>query len=895
MTVVSSSSRITFAGDGVQNLFDFNFRVFKEEDLSAVVRNSRGEEIQLSSGSDFKIVSGIGNDAGGRVQYPVSGDPLAAGESITLFREIPYSQELELVDNDPFSASLLNEAFDRGVMRDQQLQEQIDRVLKYDISTPAEELLSPQEFMKIIIESRDTVSLALTGAQSARSDAQTAQGGAEKARTGAEGAQLAAENARDSARMIAFGDLAAFRSTPPNLEGPAEASEGVTVTILISDHAEDGMTSYDINVLGFGVASISGNLIQWTLESLEKDSLQCIEVIRCRRGEIYSETALHKILVKKVLVQDGPTIVFADTVDGWSKDPENGGNFQAPVYSGNAENIHQIVSAQMEIAQTSDMLSVLDGTTASVLKVSEEVVQGDELVTDQGGVVAGAVTDENVPASINVADSSSTWSISDKVATKNTGSYSWGSTSPSYSSGKRYLEVWSTGTTSASYYFGVGVCPATLDASLFTYAQNLVQGTDGIYYYMRTNPLTDKFMVALDVDDGKVWFGSNGTWNTGDPSTGTDPTYTFAPGQPYKFLIQMEGVGYEATAKTTFQAVAYLPPTGFSNADAKEYIVDISSAGFISVPAVAAKKSNAQLALGAGITGEHIGVEEPITLGTGSTTSALVLSSTESIKDKIFVTGGLNNNINADSTVVDVASVSENIVAGPLANVVPAMTSNTTDGFTVISPTDDADDIAMWNSCDGSAEGLSVWYIAAFPSPLRGTITFDKAYDVVGYRIRTRIGNTVPTRMPKDWTVRNQADAIVDTRSGEIDWLDEWREYIFSTPQNMTEFTLDITSVVNSTSFEIGAIEVLVATEEYTTTVNLVTPLAQVPTTVAIPDRYTLTPAGITSQIVGAEQKVTAESISLPDNSDLKRLAMAVKGPAGTTFKSGKIYIMEKP
>ncbi|NDV28201.1 hypothetical protein [Desulfovibrio sp. JC010] len=355
MTVVSSGSTITFAGDGVQTLFDFNFRIFKAEDLCAVVRSSEGAETKLIQGTDFKIVSGVGADSG-KIQYPVSGDPLPSGDSITLYREIPYTQELELVENDAFSVQLLNEAFDRGVMRDQQLQEQVDRALKYDISTPGEDRLSPQEMVRTITTAKDEAVAARSGAIKAEDnargmlgDAQAAQTGAEAARDAAQAARSAAEEARDSAIKIAVGDITALRSPVPVLSGPAEAAEGTTVSITISDHTEDGVTSYEVTTLGFGTASISGNNLSWTLETTGVDISKSIEVGRRRRGELYSDTAIYQLLVKHVPIQDGPTMAFADTVAGYPGATVEADGAHAPAHSVGAENAKQIVAAKPEV------------------------------------------------------------------------------------------------------------------------------------------------------------------------------------------------------------------------------------------------------------------------------------------------------------------------------------------------------------------------------------------------------------------------------------------------------------------------------------------------------------------------------------------------------------------
>ncbi|WP_320176066.1 choice-of-anchor R domain-containing protein [Maridesulfovibrio sp.] len=403
MTVVSSGNTITFAGDGVQNSFDFNFRIFRAEDLCAVLRNSDGTEDRLVLGNDFKIVSGVGSDSGGRVQYPISGTPLPAGQSITLYREIAYTQELELVDNDPFSAQLLNEAFDRGVMRDQQLQEQVDRALKYEISTPEAERLTPQEMVQTISNARDEAVSARSGAIAAEGnaqgmlvDARAAQTGSEAARDKALLAQSAAEEARDSAIKIAVGDLSALRSSTPELSAPSEAFEGTTVSIVITDHIDDGITSYEIKTSGFGYASISGNTISWVLETSDTDVAKVIEVTRRRRGELYSDAAAHQLLIKHVSVQDGPTIAFADAIDGYPGASVDSEGVHTPAYSVSVENAAQVVSAKPEIVVVNGKLIVLDGTTESILKLAVKVAAGDLIITDKGEVVVTDFTSSGV-------------------------------------------------------------------------------------------------------------------------------------------------------------------------------------------------------------------------------------------------------------------------------------------------------------------------------------------------------------------------------------------------------------------------------------------------------------------------------------------------------------------
>ena len=82
----------------------------------------------------------------------------------------------------------------------------------------------------------------------------------------------------------------------------------------------------------------------------------------------------------------------------------------------------------------------------------------------------------------------------------------------------------------------------------------------GSYGYTFTT--NDIVMVAFDADSGKIWFGKNGTWNTGSPSAGTSPAYT-ASG--YDFLTPFGNgeSGGSGTANFGQRPFAYTAPSGF--------------------------------------------------------------------------------------------------------------------------------------------------------------------------------------------------------------------------------------------------------------------------------------------------------------------------------------------
>lgn len=94
-------------------------------------------------------------------------------------------------------------------------------------------------------------------------------------------------------------------------------------------------------------------------------------------------------------------------------------------------------------------------------------------------------------------------------------------------------------------------------------------GTNWSYYILASNPQLrnngvstssttgggaqyDTFMVAMDCDSGKLWFGKNGTWhNSGDPGAGTNASYTnlrtSGGGAGVKWGWMVHAMPYDAT------------------------------------------------------------------------------------------------------------------------------------------------------------------------------------------------------------------------------------------------------------------------------------------------------------------------------------------------------------
>ncbi len=137
------------------------------------------------------------------------------------------------------------------------------------------------------------------------------------------------------------------------------------------------------------------------------------------------------------------------------------------------------------------------------------------------------------------------------------------------SSGKWYWEI----TPQAGPERDVGIANST--HTLATYCGGTANswayyGGDGNKYtngggagYGATFGAGDVIMFALDMDNGKVWFGKNGTWQaSGNPAAGTNAAFTGLTGTIYPCI----GGGDNGVAIANFGASAftYTLPSGFS-------------------------------------------------------------------------------------------------------------------------------------------------------------------------------------------------------------------------------------------------------------------------------------------------------------------------------------------
>ena len=139
MTISSTSRKAgPFLGNGVAVSFPFAFKVFKKSDVRVTLTDPSGGDISLVLDSSYTVTLNVDQDSnpGGTVTYPVGGSPMATGFRLTITGALPNTQPTDIQNNGGFYPQVVEDMSDRSTIQIQQLQEQVDRTLKFSVSDP---------------------------------------------------------------------------------------------------------------------------------------------------------------------------------------------------------------------------------------------------------------------------------------------------------------------------------------------------------------------------------------------------------------------------------------------------------------------------------------------------------------------------------------------------------------------------------------------------------------------------------------------------------------------------------------------------------------------------------------------------------------------------------------
>ena len=271
----------------------------------------------------------------------------------------------------------------------------------------------------------------------------------------------------------------------------------------------------------------------------------------------------------------------------------------AMVYTGNGSGSVYLWGNQVEQASSvgpyfSTSASSISSTQRIATDASVTTGGYNNWVTNNISLTSGTTYDSMIDSPTNYADGGNgrgnycvlnpvsnigNGTISNGNLSYTSGAAAWKSASGTIfaPSGKWYFEATLTSSSSSAMYGVINTSfPASAYGSYFgasAYGWGLQSSTGGTGKWNNNSSTSvdavsqaanDVYMVAFDVDAGKVWFGKNGTWyGSGDPSTGANAAYTNLTGQIAP-IVSTSTASDVVALNCGQRPFAYTPPSGFS-------------------------------------------------------------------------------------------------------------------------------------------------------------------------------------------------------------------------------------------------------------------------------------------------------------------------------------------
>ena len=126
MTVSTLSISKATSGNGSTTSFPYDYKILEATDLQVIIRSATGAET-IKATSTY-TVTGVGADSG-TIVFNNSNIPVS-GETVVVRRNVPQTQAIDYIANDPFPAETHEEGLDRATMVAQQVSNDADRSIK---------------------------------------------------------------------------------------------------------------------------------------------------------------------------------------------------------------------------------------------------------------------------------------------------------------------------------------------------------------------------------------------------------------------------------------------------------------------------------------------------------------------------------------------------------------------------------------------------------------------------------------------------------------------------------------------------------------------------------------------------------------------------------------------
>ncbi|MBB5143243.1 hypothetical protein [Desulfovibrio intestinalis] len=236
MTMPYSPSRAVYEGNDAATRFPFSFKVWDASQLVVTLTSPAGVTTGASGWT-----ADIGA-SGGEIVYLHDAAPLPAGWKLAITRDMPFTQEVNLVSASRFDPQVIEDALDQAAAERQQTMEMMRRA----VILPATSDKTPQDVVQDVYASRDaSVASAIhsknaaeeSATQANKSEAEAHRAASEADRAGAEAnrskseanrAESAAEVAADKAHEAMASELARAASEADRARAEADRAQNMS-------------------------------------------------------------------------------------------------------------------------------------------------------------------------------------------------------------------------------------------------------------------------------------------------------------------------------------------------------------------------------------------------------------------------------------------------------------------------------------------------------------------------------------------------------------------------------------------------------------------------------------------------------------------------------------------
>jgi hypothetical protein len=143
MTISNTTQKVIYNGNGSTTTFAIPFAYFEEGDVVVVLRD---ESVTPATEQTLTVITNYTLTGGTATTLPTDVEMIVAptsDEKLLVKRAVPLTQQLDYVEGAQFPAEDNEEGLDRSAVRDQQLQEQLDRAVLFSESSATTNITFP--------------------------------------------------------------------------------------------------------------------------------------------------------------------------------------------------------------------------------------------------------------------------------------------------------------------------------------------------------------------------------------------------------------------------------------------------------------------------------------------------------------------------------------------------------------------------------------------------------------------------------------------------------------------------------------------------------------------------------------------------------------------------------